>query len=78
MSTIARYFDADKDEGQGVHPGVPLGDITEDQWNQYPSWLQDSIDADPRYRKTKPATSTTRRARITEAADAATATKEAS
>jgi hypothetical protein len=33
---------------------VPQGDIDEARWADYPQWLQDTIDASPFYRKTKP------------------------
>lgn len=52
--TIARYYDATKNEDGGALPGVPLGDISQDQFDEYPAWLQASIDAHPMYRKTAP------------------------
>lgn len=52
--SIARYY-VESDETKGMHfPGVPLRDIDDDEFSSYPQWLQDSIDASPLYRKTKP------------------------
>jgi hypothetical protein len=51
---IARYYDASKNEEGRYFPGVPQGDIDEARWADYPQWLQDTIDASPMYRKTKP------------------------
>ena len=53
--TPARYYDADKNTNGGELPGVPLRDLTEDEYTNYPQWLQASIDASPMYRKTNPA-----------------------
>lgn len=51
---IARYYDEGKNLDGGALPGVPLADITEEDFNQLPEWLQRSVDASPMYRKTKP------------------------
>lgn len=56
MSSIARYYDESKNENGGALPGVPLADITEEQFNALPPWLQASVDASPMYRKSKPHT----------------------
>ena len=64
MSTIARYFDPSKDEG-GYLPGVPLRDLSQEEYDALPEWLQRSVDINPMYRKTptrepsKPAPKTT-------------------
>lgn len=50
----ARYYEASKNTDGGYIPGVPLRDLTEEDYNSYPAWLQASIDASPLYRKTKP------------------------
>ncbi len=55
MSEIARYYDESKNPDRGMFPGVPLADLTEEQYTSYPEWLRRSIDAAPFYRKTKPA-----------------------
>ena len=54
MSTIARYYDAEKNPDGGSLPGVPLRDLTEDEFAALPAWLQESVDAQPFFRKTKP------------------------
>ncbi len=54
MPSIARYYDAEKNPDRASLPGVPLADISEAQFAEYPDWLQASIDAAPFYRKTKP------------------------
>ena len=52
---IARYYDESKNDG-GAFDGVPLRDLTEDEFAALPAWLQASVDASPLYRKTKPRT----------------------
>ncbi len=54
MAAIARYYDASKNPEGAVLDGVPLGDVTEDEFAALPAWLQASVDAAPFYRKTKP------------------------
>lgn len=49
---IARYYDETKNEDGGALPGVPLRDLTEDEFDALPPWLQESVDALPMYRKT--------------------------
>jgi hypothetical protein len=53
MST-ARYYDASANPDEAYLPGVPLRDLNEDEFAAYPKWLQDSVDASPFFRKTKP------------------------
>lgn len=53
MST-ARYYDASKNPDGAVLDGVPLRDLTEEEFEALPPWLQASVDASPMYRKTKP------------------------
>ncbi len=55
---IARYYDDSKNPDGGALPGVPLDDISEDQFALYPEHIQRSIDAHAMYRKTKPAPET--------------------
>lgn len=59
MSDIVRYYDASKNPGTpdapAMFPGVPLRDLTEEDYDALPEWLQRSVDASPMYRKTKPA-----------------------
>jgi hypothetical protein len=52
--TIARYYVADANLDGAHFPGVPLADLTEEEFDALPKWLQASIDASPLYRKTKP------------------------
>jgi len=59
---IARYYDASKNEYDQFFPGVPLDDLDEEFFSSLPEWLQNSIDATPFYRKTKPPTETPKRA----------------
>ena len=60
MSTIARYYVADKNEtnaaGEPIRsfPGVPLADIDEATWATLPDWLKQDVDASDMYRKTRP------------------------
>ena len=51
---IARYYDAGNNPDGAALPGVPLRDMTEDEWAALPTWLQESADASTLYRKTKP------------------------
>jgi len=52
---IARYYDEAKNPDGAHLPGVPLRDITEEEFDALPAWLQLSVDASPFYRKSKPA-----------------------
>jgi hypothetical protein len=51
---IARHYDASKNPDKAALPGVPLTDISQDEFDALPKWLQDSVDASPFYRKTAP------------------------
>ena len=51
---IARYYDASKNPEERAFDGVPLRDLTEEEFAELPPWLQASVDAAPFYRKTKP------------------------
>lgn len=53
MDEIARYYDETKNPEGGMLPGVPLRDISQAEFDNYPAWLQASIDAHPMYRKTQ-------------------------
>lgn len=50
---IAFYFDTSKDTG-GEFPGVPKADLTSEEFDALPKWLQASVEASPMYRKTNP------------------------
>ena len=50
----ARYYDASKNPEERAFDGVPLRDLTEEEFEALPPWLQASVDAAPFYRKTKP------------------------
>lgn len=52
--TIARYYQDEKNPDSAALPGVPLRDLTEDEFSALPAWLQASVDAAPFFRKTKP------------------------
>jgi hypothetical protein len=56
MSDTARYYDETKNEGTPGNPaglpGVPLRDLTQEEFDGYPAWLQASIDGSAMYRKT--------------------------
>jgi hypothetical protein len=54
---IARYYNADANPDGAHFPGVPLRDLTEDEYEALPKHMQHSIDASPLYRKTKPSAS---------------------
>lgn len=54
MSDIARHYDESKNPGGAAFPGVPLADLTQEQYDALPEWIQRSIDASPMYRKTAP------------------------
>ena len=54
MSTIARYYDASANPERLYFSGVPLRDITEEEWAALPEHVQRSVDAVSFYRKTKP------------------------
>jgi hypothetical protein len=51
---IARYYDESRNEDGRAFDGVPLRDLTEEEFDALPFWLQASVDASPLYRKTKP------------------------
>lgn len=51
---VARYYDEDKNPYNAAFPGVPLRDIEDEEWELLPVWVQNSVDASPFYRKTKP------------------------
>lgn len=56
--SVARYYDEEKAGGQ-FFPGVPARDLTEEEFDALPGWLQKSLDATKgpskgMYRKTKP------------------------
>ena len=64
---IARWYVKDKNpEGASIF-GVPLADVSQEEWETYPKHVQDSVDASEMYRKTKPETA--QRARPAEPAD---------
>lgn len=53
---ILYYYHADKNPSGAFYPGVPLDDLTEDQFNAQPDWIKAAIEdysVSP-YRKTKP------------------------
>lgn len=50
----ARYYDEAKNTEGRFIPGVPLRDITQDEYEALPKHLQRSVDAADIYRKTKP------------------------
>lgn len=54
--STARYYDESKNRDRAFFPGVPLRDLTADEWAALTPRMQDSVDAAPFYRKTKPPT----------------------
>lgn len=54
MSTIARYYDEARNPEGAFLDGVPLRDLTEEEFAALPAWLQASVDASPLYRKSRP------------------------
>lgn len=52
--TIARFYDEAKNPDGGHIPGVALRDLTQEEFDALPEWLQRSVDASPMYRKSKP------------------------
>jgi hypothetical protein len=49
----ARYYDESKNPDGGALPGgVPLADLSDEEYNALPKWLQASVDEHPMYRKT--------------------------
>lgn len=57
---IARYYVPEHNPERRYLAGVPLRNITEAEFERYPLWLQQSIDALDFYRKTKPPAVTTK------------------
>lgn len=54
MST-ARYYDEAKNEDGTQHIwGVPMRDLSDDEYDALPKWVQAQVDASPMYRKTNP------------------------
>lgn len=51
---IARFYRADNNSEGAAFPGVPLRDIEKEEWEGYPAWLQESVDASDLYQKTNP------------------------
>jgi len=54
LMATARYYDASKNPEERAFDGVPLRDLTEEEFEALPPWLQANVDAVPFYRKTKP------------------------
>lgn len=52
---IARYYLPEKNQQRLFFAGVPLGPISQEEYDGYADWLRESIDACPWYTKTKPA-----------------------
>lgn len=65
---IARYYVADQHPNGTLIPGVPLRDLTDEDFDALSAWDQASVDAAPFYRKTNPQP-TPRNARVTDAPD---------
>jgi hypothetical protein len=65
---VARYYNPDRNKEGGSFPGVPLRDLTEEEFDALDKNTQESIDASPIYRKSP----------LPKAAKAKSAPKEAS
>lgn len=50
----AYYYDESKNPDGAYFGGVPLGNISEEEFESYPKWLQQNIAESPMYRKTNP------------------------
>ncbi len=61
-SKIARYYDEKANPEGAALPGVPLRDLTTEEFDALPEWLQRSVDAQPMYRKTAPPSKPTTKA----------------
>lgn len=64
----ARYYNEDKADGQHIW-GVPARDLTDDEYEALPRWLQQQVDDSPLYRKTAPPKKTTTAPKATGAAE---------
>lgn len=53
MATKRYYVEANNPEGR-FFPGVPLRDLTDDEYEALPAWLQRNVDASDFYRATNP------------------------
>ena len=51
---VVLYYDADANPNGLSYPGVPLTDLTKEQYEAMPKWIQKSVDASDFYRKTRP------------------------
>jgi hypothetical protein len=54
QATIAYYYLPDQNEAGAHYPGVPLRDLTKDEYEAHPKWIQRSIAASPMYSEDKP------------------------
>lgn len=52
MSKVKLFYDASKNPDGFALPGVPLRDVTEDEYEALPKHLRASAEASPMYRKT--------------------------
>lgn len=50
----ARYYVEENNPDGATIPGVPLRDLTDDEYDALPKWDQASVDAWDAYRKTNP------------------------
>ncbi len=53
--SIARYYNEDSNPHGASIPGVPLRDLTQEEYDALPDMEKASVDASELYRKTKPA-----------------------
>jgi hypothetical protein len=54
QATIAYYYLPDQNEAGAHYPGVPMRDLTKDEYEAHPKWIQRSIAASPMYAEEKP------------------------
>ncbi len=66
----ARYFDEAKDDGTQHVYGVPMRDITDDEYDALPKWLKAQVDASPLYRKSAPTSAAKKKSDTQEAPQA--------
>ena len=50
----ALYYEASKNPDGVFFPGVPLRDLTDDEYEALPEWQRREVDAAPFYRRTNP------------------------
>ena len=55
----ARYYNEDKNNGKQIIYGVPMRDLTDEEYDALSDVLKEQVDGSPLYRKTAPTKKTT-------------------